>query len=74
VPELISYQLPFIPMLFMRVECVRRITWKFTQPKPTALSFGTIIRRRMLSRDNGVPRSEAKTQSVGRVWGDDTCS
>ena len=50
-------------MLFTSVECVRRITWKLTRASPTVFSRRLVLPRRTLSRDNGAPRSEGKTQA-----------
>ena len=56
-----------LPASASKVACVRRITRKFAQPKPTFASFGYIDRRKQLSLDRGVIRSDGKTQASSRV-------
>ena len=50
-----------------RLACVRRSTWKLTQPGPTFPSFFWMFRRRKLSRDRKVPRSDGNIGASGAV-------
>ena len=38
----------------IRLECVRRITWKLTKPSPFAFNRGPRLRCQQFSRENGV--------------------
>src|ERR1017187_10030451 len=48
---------------WLKLACVLLNTWKFTQPRPTGASFFWMFRRKKLSRDRKVPRSDGNTNA-----------
>ena len=56
-------------MVFIKVECVRRITWNVHHARPTAFSFGWMFRLHTLCLLKGVPHSEGNTNSYALLDG-----
>ena len=66
--ELVCNELRIGLSIRMIVACVRRITWKFAQPRPTVASFGSTFRRQTLSLLRGVMFSEGNTHERPAVF------
>src|ERR1035441_8610017 len=49
---------------WLKLACVLLNTWKFTQRRPTGASFALMFRRKKLSRDRKVPRSDRNDSKV----------